>query len=149
MPTPLETRRAEVRWRLHLASPPARVFAMLASDEGRTRFWAESAVERDGAIAFEFPDGTRWRGRIFEHRSPRRFGVEYLGASRVRFELEPDGHGGTDLLLRDEGVPREHREETLSGWVSVLMSLKAAVDHGVDLRNHDPRRTWSQGYVDN
>jgi len=37
----------------------------------------------------------------------------------------------------------------LAGWVSVLMALKAAVDHGVDLRNHDPQRTWDQGYADN
>lgn len=28
------------------------------------------------------------------------------------------------------------------------MALKAAADFGVDLRNHDPTRTWDQGYVD-
>ncbi len=37
----------DMRWRLHLASPPAAVHRMLASDEGRARFWAESAVEVD------------------------------------------------------------------------------------------------------
>jgi hypothetical protein len=36
-----------------------------------------------------------------------------------------------------------------AGWVSVLLALKAAVDFGVDLRNHDPERTWSTGFVDN
>jgi hypothetical protein len=30
----------------------------------------------------------------------------------------------------------------------VLLALKAAVDHGIDLRNHDPRRTWDRGYAD-
>lgn len=60
-----------------------------------------------------------------------------------------DGRGGTDLSFHDEGVPREHLAETLAGWVSVLMCLEAAVDHGVDLRNHDPRRSWSEGDVDN
>jgi hypothetical protein len=39
--------------------------------------------------------------------------------------------------------------EVLPGWVSVLMALKAYVDHGVDLRNHDAARTWDQGYCDN
>jgi hypothetical protein len=33
--------------------------------------------------------------------------------------------------------------------VSVLLALKAAADFGVDLRNHDPARTWWQGYCDN
>lgn len=32
---------------------------------------------------------------------------------------------------------------------SVLLALKAFVDHDVDLRNHDPTRTWDQGYCDN
>jgi hypothetical protein len=29
------------------------------------------------------------------------------------------------------------------------MALKAAADFGVDLRSHDPGRTWDQGFVDN
>jgi hypothetical protein len=32
---------------------------------------------------------------------------------------------------------------------SVLLALKAAVDFGVELRNHDLNRTWDQGYGDN
>jgi hypothetical protein len=31
----------------------------------------------------------------------------------------------------------------------VLLSLKAAVDFGVDLRTHDNNRHWDLGYVDN
>jgi hypothetical protein len=29
------------------------------------------------------------------------------------------------------------------------MSLKAAADHEVDLRNHDADRSWDRGYCDN
>jgi hypothetical protein len=29
------------------------------------------------------------------------------------------------------------------------MAMKAAVDHGVDLRNHDGSRAWRAGYADN
>jgi hypothetical protein len=36
----------------------------------------------------------------------------------------------------------------MAGWVSVLLALKAAADFRVDLRSHDPQRTWSQGYAD-
>lgn len=35
-----------------------------------------------------------------------------------------------------------------AGWVSVLMAMKAAVDHGVDPRNHDEERPWVRGYAD-
>jgi len=29
------------------------------------------------------------------------------------------------------------------------MALKASVDFGVDQRNHDPKRTWDEGYLEN
>ena len=133
----------EVRWRVHLASSPEAVYELLTTDEGRAQFWAESAVEREGTIEFEFPNGVRSRGVVLGADPPRSFSVEYFG-SAATFELEPDGDGGTDLTLTGAGDA-----EVLAGWVSVLLTLKAAADFGVDLRNHDAGRTWSQGYCDN
>jgi uncharacterized protein YndB with AHSA1/START domain len=138
-----------IKWSLHLASPPEAVYAMLATDEGRARFWAESAVEHDGVISFVFPGSYRWEGPILEKGEPRRFKLIYFGGSTSTFDLTPDGKGGTDLTLIDEGVPDADQIEVYAGWVSVLMALKAAVDFGVDLRNHDGERTWEHGFADN
>ena len=87
-------------------------------------------------------------GRILESRPPGSFTIDYFGAV-TEFSLDDDGKGGTDLTLVASGVPENERVEVIAGWVSVLMALKAAVDHGVDLRNHDESRTWSDGYADN
>ncbi len=138
---------SEVRWRLHLASPPEAVWELLATDAGRARFWAESTSERDGAIEFVFPNGERHEGQLVTADPSRRFEVNYFG-TQARFSLEPDGAGGTDLTLMHD-VKQEWYAEVNAGWVSVLMALKAASDYGVDLRNHDAERTWSQGYCDN
>jgi uncharacterized protein YndB with AHSA1/START domain len=138
-----------IRWRLHLASPTESVYEKLSTDDGRATFWAESAVEQDDVIHFVFPDQAEWTGRILESQPPHRFQVEYYGGSITTFELEPDGSGGTDLTVTDQGVPVQDRTEVIAGWVSVLMALKASVDFGVDLRNHDPQRTWDQGYAEN
>jgi len=138
-----------IRWRLHLKSPPDAVYQLLATDEGRAKAWAESAVEVDGAIDFIFPNGQRWRGKIIERSQPTRFAVEYFGGSITTFELADDGAGGADLTLTDAGVPAADRTEVIAGWVSVLLALKAAVDFGVDLRNHDPGRTWDEGFAEN
>jgi uncharacterized protein YndB with AHSA1/START domain len=137
-----------ILWRLHLRAAPAEVYQLLASPAGRRRFWAASAEEADGIIAFQFTNGQRLAGRILERRPPTRFALSYFGNSRVDFELAPDGQGGTDLQLTETGVPPSDTLENLPGWVSVLLALKAAVDFGVDLRNHDPARQWEQGYVD-
>lgn len=137
-----------IRWKLHLGAPPTRVYQALATAEGRERFWAASAPERDGTILFRFANGQVVESRILESAPPARFVLTYFGGSRVEFDLAPDGQGGTDLSLTESGVPESEVKENLPGWVSVLMSLKAAVDFGVDLRNRDPARQWQQGYVD-
>ena len=138
-----------IRWKLHLKSSPEVVYRILSTDEGRANFWAESAVEQDKTIHFVFPNQAEWKGRILEREQPRKYVVEYYGGSITTFELSSDDSGGTELTLIDQGVPVEDRAEVIAGWISVLMALKASVDFGVDLRNHDPKRTWDEGYADN
>jgi len=138
-----------IRWRLHLKSSPQAVYQKLSTDEGRASFWAETAVEQDGMIHFVFPNQAEWKGKILENVPPERFQVEYYGCTIATFELDPDSSGGTDLTLTDQGIPENDRSEVLAGWVSVLMALKASVDFGIDLRNHNPKWTWDEGYVEN
>lgn len=136
-----------IRWRMHIMAPPETVFAALDSDRGRASFWAESAVEVDGAIEFRFINGYACRSRVIERKPPHVLTLDYIGGP-ARFELAADGLGGTDLLLTHEGIPEEAWNEVHAGWLNVLFPLKAWVTHGVDLRNHDPRRSWDQGYAD-
>jgi uncharacterized protein YndB with AHSA1/START domain len=136
-----------IRWRMHIPVPPEKTFAALDSDDGRASFWAESAVEVDGAIDFRFINGYRCRSTILERRPPHVLAVDYIGGP-ARFELASDGAGGTDLLLIHDGVKDEEWNEVHAGWLNVLFPLKAWLAHGVDLRNHDPERLWDQGYAD-
>ena len=144
-----QTDAAQISWRLHLRSAPERVFAMIATADGRRQFWAESAEESGGIITFRFPDGSTLESRIVECTPPLRFAVEYFSGATVLCECSSDGAGGTDLTLTETGTPDADRTENIAGWASVLLCLKAAVDHTIDLRNHDPQRTWAQGYVEN
>jgi uncharacterized protein YndB with AHSA1/START domain len=138
-----------IRWRIHLRVPPEVVYRYLSTDAGRAAFWAESAVEVDGSIHFDFSNGQSWQGKILEQDPPHRYSVVYYGGSITTFELVGDHRGNTDITLTDAGVPAGDRTEVTAGWVSVLMALKAAAAFGVDLRNHDPERSWDQDFVDN
>lgn len=138
----------EVRWRLHLRSEPQAVFAALSTDAGRKRFWAESTEEQGETIVFHFLGLAPVEGRVVAREPPWRYAVSYFG-SVVEFSLSEDRRGETDLLLVSRGVPRDEYEDVPAGWVSVLMALKAALDFGVDLRNHSVERTWKTGFVDN
>jgi uncharacterized protein YndB with AHSA1/START domain len=136
-----------IRWRMHLPVPPEEVFAALDSDQGRASFWAESAVQVDGRIEFRFINGVTCTSQVLERRRPILLVFDYFG-SPVRFDLTDDGQGGTDLLLTHAGVGLDEWHEVHAGWLSVLFPLKAWLAHRIDLRNHDPRRSWDQGYAD-
>lgn len=136
-----------VEWRMHIKVAPEALFAVLDSDDGRASFWAESAVEQENQIHFRFINGYRCKSRVLERKAPQVLVVDYMGGP-ARFELLPDGDGGTDLLLTHEGIDPDEWAEVHAGWLNVLFPLKAWVVHGIDLRNHDPGRTWDQGYAD-
>jgi uncharacterized protein YndB with AHSA1/START domain len=138
-----------IQWRLHLRAAPAEVFAALTLPDRMQQYWVEAAEIHEGTLELVFPNGVKQRCRILERTAPKRFALEYFGGSIASFELADDGAGGTDLLLEVTHVAPELWHEDRPGWVSVLLCLKGAVDHGIDLRNHDPQRTWDQGYVDN
>jgi uncharacterized protein YndB with AHSA1/START domain len=137
-----------IRWRLHLSAFPSTVYQLLATPQGRRRFWAEDAPERDGVIRFRFANGETLEAPVLERREDERFALRYFDGRVVQFELEVHERGGTDLTFTEEDVPDEVREEQLAGWAAVLLALKVAADFRVDLRNHDASRTWDQGYVD-
>jgi uncharacterized protein YndB with AHSA1/START domain len=138
-----------IHWRLHLRSKPEAVYEMLATDAGRAKFWAESTEEKSGKLVWHLlNEPGRIEGRILERVSGRRIAFEYFAGSTALFILEPDGKGGTDLTLEAANVDERFRSEMTAGWVTVLMALKAATDFGIDLRNHDPERTWDQRFVD-
>lgn len=139
---------APIVWRLRLASGPERAYEALATDAGREGFWAESSREQNGAIALRFPNGEETVAPVLAAEPPRRFALHYFGAA-TSFELEPRADGGCDLTLTVTGTPEAEWHEVHAGWVSVLLALKARVDFGVDLRGHDPARTWGRRYCDN
>lgn len=137
-----------IRWRIHLRSAPAAVYELLATDAGRRRFWARRSVERGDTLRLEFANGQAVDCTLLERVPARRFALTYFAGSRVSFGLAPDGAGGTDLELVESGVPEGERLDNLAGWVSVLLTLKAAADFGVDLRNDDVAKRWEDDYVD-
>lgn len=137
-----------IRWKLHFDSPREKVFDALTTDSGRASFWAESAPESDGFVTFNILNYEPYHSRIHQQEEPSLFKLDYFG-SLVEFELKEDGEGGTNLTLTATQVDESWRMEMSAGWVSVLMSMKAAVDHQIDLRNHSTLRSWDEGYVDN
>ena len=137
-----------IRWKLHFKSSPEKVYKALSTDEGRRGYWAETAEEKDGHIHYIFQNDIENKGKILIRKPNQGFSVMYFGWEVV-FNLSLDGSGGTDMEMVTKGPDEREKMEITAGWVSWLMAMKGYVDFGIDLRNHDPNRTWFQGFVDN
>jgi hypothetical protein len=137
-----------VELKIYLKSSTKKVFEFLNSTNGREKFWAERAPGKDGIIHFTFPNGESYSSKILRIIQNREFHIDYFN-SYVKFFLVPAENNGTDLTLINEGIEDHEYLNIHSGWVSVLLNLKAAADCNCDLRNHNKNKTWDQKYVDN
>lgn len=135
------------QWKVHFKSAPSEVYRALSTPLGRSRFWADSAKEADGVIHFVLPGDRTDDSRIEQAVKERVYAVHHLGRL-LTFTLIPDEEtNGTNLTLSYDSPDDPALAATESAtWVALLLRLKASVDFGVDLRNHDPSRTT--GYAD-
>jgi uncharacterized protein YndB with AHSA1/START domain len=135
-----------IDWRVHFVSRTEAVWEAWTTDLGRERFWAETSSDDEKGFQLSFVNGATLRVEIVEARAPERLVFRYFGGSTVTLDFISEGGGGCDLRLREEGAAEPM--ENYAGWVTVLLACKAAVDFGIDLRSHDPGRSWDEGYVD-
>ena len=140
------TQTPAIVWRLRLSSPPERVFAAWLNPADHVRFWAERSEPEADGFRLHFIDGTSELCKVTDTASPSHIRMQYFGA-RVDITLERVDDG-TDLTLTARDVPEADWQDVNAGWLNVLLPFKAWVDFGVDIRSHDPTRTWRQRYVD-
>ena len=141
-----ELKTAPIIWRLHLSSPAERVYAAWTDAAQHPGFWCERSEATATGFRLEFIDGTVEACELLESEPNQRLLFRYFGCP-VDITLAA-ADGGTDLTLRTTGASAAEWADVNAGWLNVLLPFKAFVDHGLDLRNHDPRRTWRERFVD-
>jgi uncharacterized protein YndB with AHSA1/START domain len=67
------------RWKAHLKSGPSEVYRALSTPLGRSRYWAESADDRDEVIRFVLPDGRTDDSRIEHAVKDELYQLRYFG----------------------------------------------------------------------
>lgn len=133
-------------WRVSLSSAAEDVFALLATDEGRERHWAQRSSSTNDGFVLEFAGGLTEHVEVLEIVPASRLRIRYFG-SESELVLKP-ADGGCVLEVTCHCEDHAEWLEFFPGWVSWLLVLKAAADFGVDLRNGSPARSWNERYVD-
>jgi uncharacterized protein YndB with AHSA1/START domain len=136
-----------------LSANQSRVWQALTTPSGITSWWSERAEIQPtdgGLLRLLFPNRRMLDSKVIQIRPESSMSFVYFGGTRAAFTVEAHPEGGTVVNLHDTGFStQEDYAETLAGWTSVLLALKAYLDFGVDLRNHTPAFNWEHGFVDN
>jgi hypothetical protein len=138
--------KVPVVWKVSLSAAPAAVWRLLDTDAGRERHWALRSETTEAGFRLRFPGSIEGEVKVLEREPERRLRFVYFGCE-CELVLTRDGDG-TILTAIDHGTDPEDWADRHAGWVSWLLILKAAADHGLDLRNHHPDRHWFEGFAD-
>jgi hypothetical protein len=117
-----------ITWKIHLRSAPEAVYRMLATKEGRSRFWADAAEEEQGVIHFRFSNGQQLEAPRAGEDAPGTLSAELLRRQRRDLRAAGGREGRYGPHAERTRCPTQEYEQNRAGWVSVLLMLKAAVD---------------------
>ena len=142
--------------KIEIRATPERVFKAWTSDKEIVKwFMTEAKLEpkKGGRFFMKFLTGATGDETVLAIRKNRSF----------RFTFGSDGETvevtvkktklGTDCVLRQFGM-KDTPDARINwhmgcrnGWVFFLTNLKAYLEKKIDLRSHDPKKTYLQGYV--
>lgn len=142
--------------KIEIRATPARVFKAWTSEKEIVKWfiWKGSLEPKKGGKFFmQFVTGASGDEKVLAIRKNElfRFSFGKDGETvEVRFK---EVKGGCDCILRQYGMkdtPKARVEWHMgcrNGWVFFLTNLKAYLEHRLDLRSQNPKKSYLQGYV--
>lgn len=142
--------------RVAVKASPEKLFRAWTDDRIVSRWFTVKTViepRKNGRIHFQWLAGDTMEARVIRIVKNRLF-VFPFGRNRERVEvrIKKDGKGSicelrqSGMKTTDEAKWSMHRG-CMSGWTFFLTNLKSVLEHGVDLRSRDPKRSYRQDFV--
>lgn len=142
--------------RVLIKAPPLRVFKAWTDPAEIVRWFtvkAELEPRKGGRLYFEWLAGDKFEGKIIRVRKPNLL-VFPFGSKGEEVEVKISKvKGGSLVELRQYGMKTSPNDKVSmhlgcqTGWTFFLANLKAWLEHKIDLRGHDPSRSYRQGYI--
>lgn len=114
--------------------PPERVWAALSEPAQQAQWMPGVTIDArvGGAVLFDFEEEGSATGEVLMADAPRSLEHTWLWpdepTSAVRWELEPDGDGGTRLVLLHKPVRQGPASDYAAGWHIMLDALRLHLD---------------------
>jgi uncharacterized protein YndB with AHSA1/START domain len=142
--------------KIEIKASPEKVYRAWTDDKLITKWFVHKAViepKKGGRFYMKFLGDVESDEKVLGIRKNSYFCFSFGKAGEtVEITIKKSGKG-TDCILRQFGMKTSNKAKVQwhmgcrNGWVFFLTNLKSFLEKGVDLRSHDPRKSYKQGYV--
>jgi uncharacterized protein YndB with AHSA1/START domain len=134
----------------------ASVFRAWTDDKVVSKWFTEKTViqpRKNGRIYFEWLAGDKLDAKVISISKNRHFTFPFGSkGERVTIKFVKDGRGSIcelrqyNMLTTPKSRWEMHRG-CIQGWTFFLANLKSYLEYGVDLRSHDPQKSYRQQFI--
>ena len=142
--------------KIEIAVPPQKVFAAWTQKRLVTRWFSvEASIEpkKGGRLFFAWLGGDKMEAKVLGIRKPSLFHFPFgRKGEQVAVKIAKI-RGGSLVTLHQFGMKTGARDKVnmhmgcKEGWTFFLTNLKSFLEHGIDLRSHDPGKSYRQSYI--
>ena len=142
--------------KIEIKVSPDKVYKAWTDERLITRWFCVNAAcepRKNGRLYFEWLGGDKLETKILAANNNRLFRFPF-GRNNEKVEVKfTKVRGGTLVTLRQYSMkttpePKWSMHKGCeTGWTFFLANLKAFLERRIDLRSHDPKKSYAQGYV--
>ncbi len=142
--------------RIAIDASPKKVFQAWTDDNIVPRWFtvkAEMEPKKKGGIYWEWLGGDKLETKTIDYVRNKKFVFPFGSkGEQVAITIVPDGNGSI-CELRQTKMKTDPKSRInmhmgcKQGWTFFLTNLKSYLEHGVDLRSHDPNRCYKRNYI--
>ncbi|MFH2057216.1 MAG: SRPBCC domain-containing protein [bacterium] len=141
--------------KVNINAAPARVFrAWTMSSELNKWFTYSGSIDphKGGTFRQVFIDGTTFDSEVLEIRKGSLLRFTFGKVEKVEVKIRKSGKGAECWLKQYDMKTGPNDKWNMHmgcriGWTFFLANLKAYLEHGVDLRSRDSKKTWKEHYI--
>jgi uncharacterized protein YndB with AHSA1/START domain len=147
---------SQFKMKIEIDRPVSVVFEAWTNGDEIAKWFTEEAIiepRRNGRIYMMWLTGETMDDKIISIAKNRLFTIPFGDKrERVTVRFKKDGRGCIcELHQYNMGTSPKDKWEwhkgCAMGWTFFLANLKAYLEHGIDLRNHNPKRSYKKGFI--
>ena len=142
--------------RVNIDAKPERVYKAWTDDKIVSKWFTEKTViepRKGGRLYFEWLAGDKLETKVKQAIKNKKFVFPFgKDGLEVSVTIKKDGKGSVCELKQynmktDPASKWSIHKGCVQGWTFFLANLKAYLEHGIDLRSHDVKRSYKEDYI--